>query len=253
MALPLALPDDPLWVLVAVLALAGLAIFAYAIRALDLWGSVGSFLLGLLVALVGGIPWMLLMVAFTGLGFVATRIGYARKASARVAEKAEGERGIRNVAGNGAAACLVVLATYVPAIPDLAVQLAFASALAAVAADTLASEIGVLASHARWVLPPFGKVAVGANGGVSLLGQAAALLGAGLIAAAAVPLVGLPWGWAWVPVLAGFLGCQVDSVLGATLEGEPSRPGPLGKQEVNFLASLVPAVAVLGAFTFWPA
>lgn len=244
--------DDPLWLLVTVLALGGLATFAYAVRALDLLGSIASFLLGLAVALLGGIGWMLLMVLFTGLGFVATRIGYRRKKAQRVAEEAGGERGIRNVLGNGAAAGLVALAELIPAVPPLAVRLAFATALAAVAADTLASELGVLAARARNVLPPFAPVKVGANGGVSFPGQAAALLGSAMIAAAAVPLVGIPSKWAWVPAVAGFLGCQVDSVLGALLEGEASRPGPLGKQDVNFLASALPAVAVLVASLWIP-
>ncbi|MCA1819924.1 MAG: DUF92 domain-containing protein [Thermoplasmatota archaeon] len=241
---------DPWWLLVAVLALGGLATFAFAVRALDLLGSFASFLLGLLVALAGGLGWMLLMVVFTGLGFVATRVGYGRKKRLRVAEDAEGERGIRNVLGNGAAAGIVVLVGLVRGVPAAAVGLAFATALAAVAADTLASELGVLSARARNILPPFGKAKVGANGGVSWAGQGAALVGAILIAAASVPLVGVPWTWAWLPAVAGFVGCQVDSVLGAMLEGEPSRPGPLGKQDVNFLASLLPALAVL-ALAWW--
>lgn len=245
------LAGDPWWLLVTLLALAGLAIFAYAVRALDLWGSVASFLLGLLVALVGGLGWMLLMVVFTGLGFVATRVGYGTKKSRRVAEDAEGERGVRNVLGNGAAAGLAVLVVLAePFIPHLAVQLAFTTALAAVAADTLASELGVLASRARLILPPFPLVRVGDNGGVSWPGQGAAALGAAIIAGAAIPLVGLPLRWAWVPAVAGFIGSQVDSALGARFEREPSRPGPLGKQDVNFLASAIPALAVLLLFAW---
>jgi uncharacterized protein (TIGR00297 family) len=241
-----AVPAEPWWLLVTILALGGLATFAYAVRALDLWGSIASFLLGLVVAVVGDIRWMLLMVLFTGLGFAATRIGYASKAKRRVAEEAEGERGVRNVLGNGAAAGLMALAALAePHLTHLAVQLAFTTALAAVAADTLAP-------RARSVLPPFPAVRVGDNGGVSWAGQAAAVLGACLIAAASVVLVGVPMAWAWVPALAGFLGCQVDSLLGATLEGERSRPGPLGKQDVNFLASLLPSLAVLLAFAWWP-
>lgn len=244
-------PADPWWLLVTLLALAGLAVFAYAVRALDAKGSIASFLLGLLVALLGGLGWMLLMVVFTGLGFVATRVGYRTKLQRRVAEDAQGERGIRNVLGNGAAAGLAVLAILAePLIPHLAVQLAFTTALAAVAADTLASELGVLAARARSILPPFAHVRVGDNGGVSLLGQAAAALGSCLISAAAVPLVGLPWTWAWVPAIAGFIGSQVDSILGALFEGEASRPGPLSKQDVNFLAGALPALVVLVTFAW---
>lgn len=236
---------DAAWFPVIVLALAGLSTLAYGIRALDLLGAAASFFLGLLIALLGGLTWIALMVLFTALSVVATRVGYGEKRARRVAEAAGGERGVRNVMGNGAAAGIVVLATQVPGIPPVAVAAAYATAVAAVAADTLASELGVLAGRARSILPPFGPVAVGSDGGISLLGQLAALFGAGAIALLAVPAVGLPMRLAWVPFIAGFLGCQLDSVLGATLEGDARQGRPLGKQDVNFLASLLPAVAVL--------
>ncbi len=236
---------DPAWLPVTVLALAGLSVLAYAIRALDLLGAAASFFLGLLIALLGGLSWIALMVLFTGLSVVATRVGRAAKERQGVAEAAGGERGVRNVMGNGAAAGIVVLATQVPGVPPVAVAAAYAAAVAAVAADTMASEIGVLAGRARSILPPFAAVRVGSDGGVSLLGQAAALVGAAAVAAAAIPAVGLPARLVWVPLVAGFLGCQVDSLLGATLEGDVARGRPLGKQDVNFLASLLPAVAVL--------
>lgn len=246
------LPDDPWWILVAVLALAGLALLAYAVRALDWWGAGASFLLGLLVAWMGGLGWVLLMVVFTGLAFVATLAGRTRKKAMRLEEAHGGERGLRNVVGNGAAAGLMALSGLIPAVPASAASLAFATALAAVAADTLASEIGVLARRARNILPPFRPVPVGVNGGVSFLGQLSAAFGAGALGVAAVPLAGIPWEWAWLPVAAGFVGCQIDSILGATVEGDAARPGRLGKQEVNFLASLAPSLAVLVVFSLWP-
>lgn len=69
-----------------------------------------------------------------------------------------------------------------------------------------------------------------------------------LIAVAAVPLLGLSPRLAWVPAVAGWLGCQFDSVLGATLERDAVQTDrPLSKEGVNFLASLVPALVVLVA------
>ncbi|HEX2066392.1 MAG TPA: DUF92 domain-containing protein, partial [Candidatus Thermoplasmatota archaeon] len=214
------------WLLVTLLALLGLALLGYAVGALDLLGSVASFFLGLLVALVGGLPWLFLLVAFTGLGVAATRLGYAAKKARRVAEGDDGERGVANVMGNGAAAGLAVLANLVPAVPHLAVQLAFATAVAAATADTLASEVGGLARRVRSILPPFHPLPAGSNGGVSLAGHASALVGAAAIAALSVPLTGVPAHWAWVPLVGGFLGCQLDSLLGATLERDAGRPGP---------------------------
>ena len=238
-----------LWFVVILLGLTGLSVLAYAVRALDLLGAVASFFLGLEVALLGDLPWLAVMTMFPVLGVLATRIGYRRKHEKRVAEAQDGERGVGNVLGNGLAPALAALAMLAPdrIVPEAAAALAFATALAAVTADTLASELGVLAHRARLVLPPFRAVPVGTNGAVSWGGQGAALVASGLLAAGATFFLDLPLAWAWVPAAGGFLGCQLDSVLGATLEREPGRPGPLSKQGVNFLASAVPAAIVLAA------
>lgn len=236
-----------LWLIVIVVGLTGLSVLAYALRALDLLGAVASFFLGLEVALLGGVRWLALMTLFPVLGVLATRIGYRRKHESRLAEAAGGgERGVGNVLGNGlgpALAALGLLMTEV--IPERATALAFATALAAVTADTLASELGVLAQRARTILPPYALVPVGSNGAVSLPGQLAAAVGATSMAAAGAYLLDLPLTLAWIPAVAGFLGCQLDSVLGATLERDQGKPGPLSKQDVNFLASAVPAFLVL--------
>lgn len=239
------------WLLVSILALAGLSLLSYAIGALDLLGAAASFFLGLLIALLGGLSWVFLMVLFTGLGVVSTRIGYAKKKRLHLAEGDAGERGVKNVMGNGAAAGLAVIAVQLsPIVPHLAVQLSFATAVAAVAADTMASELGSLAGKARSILPPFAPAQPGENGAVSLAGHLAALLGAGLIAFASIWFVGVPVHLVWVPLVAGFIGCQIDSVLGATLERNQRRPArPFGKQDVNFLASAIPAFVVLMAAT----
>src|SRR5687768_9174753 len=116
-----------LWLAVITLALTGLSVLAYALRALDLLGAVASFFLGLLT----------------------TRIGYRRKAERRVAEAAGGERGVANVLGNGLGPALAALSLlFAPLVPEQAAALAFATALAAVTADTVASEIGVLSDRA---------------------------------------------------------------------------------------------------------
>ena len=54
-----------------------------------------------------------------------------------------------------------------------------------------------------------------------------------------LPIFWLPW-TLLVPTLMGFLGCQVDSVLGATLEGG----GLFTKEETNLLS--ITAGALLG-------
>lgn len=235
------------WLLVTLLVLTGLAGLAWSVRALDAPGAVIAFLLGLWVAVAASIQWLLLMTVFTAIGVLATGYRHRQKQADGLAEAREGERSWQNVVANGAAAALAVLAL-VLLDDELAATIAFATAVAAVSADTLASELGVLAPRARRILPPFQAQKPGTNGAVSLQGQLAAAVGALVIAVAAVWLIGLPAQWAWVPAVAGFFGCQVDSMLGATLERDELHDRPLSKQDVNFLASALPALVVLVAF-----
>lgn len=115
---------------------------------------------------------------------------------------------------NGGAAAL---SSILPLDQQLRLWLITAS-LATAAADTWATTIGL-----RSRVPPrlwgLGRVVVpGTNGGMTLIGSAAGLLGAALVAGGAAMASGsialLPWG-----TLIGFFGMVLDSVLGGTVQG----------------------------------
>ena len=118
--------------------------------------------------------------------------------------------------------------------------------------DTLASEIGSLDVRTRSIIT-LEAVPPGTNGGMSPTGTVAALLGALIIAGGAVllaPIYGESMSAAsfFVTVtIVGWLGCQVDSILGELLENK----GYIGKHTVNFLATLSGvAMAVIVASRF---
>ena len=89
----------------------------------------------------------------------------------------------------------------------------------------------------QFMITTFKKVTPGINGGISITGEMAALCGA-LIIGVSYSILALgtirP-----LPVLfvtgMGFLGCQVDSILGALFENR----GKMSKGEVNFFASFI--------------
>jgi uncharacterized protein (TIGR00297 family) len=134
----------------------------------------------------------------------------------------------------------------------------FVGSVAAAAADTLASEFGGLSDHT--ILITTGKpVPPGTDGGISLAGQVAALVGAFLVSGIGLVLLQLSRTLSALPMppelstaafvtaaVAGFLGCQVDSLLGATLEVR----GKLTKEEVNFLGILTGPVVVAAWLAF---
>ncbi len=211
-------------------AIAGLA---YWRRALAPSGVLGAVILGTTIFGFGGWVRGLLLIAF----FVGSSLlsHYKERRKAHLAEKfAKGSRrDLGQTLANGGLAGLLaliigLLSDNTPLYPVL--SLAFIGALAAVNADTWATELGVLAKKPPRLITGGGPVPIGSSGGVTPEGTLAALTGATCIGLAAFVLVQLAaqltlgkWLWSdWVliPVAAvsGLFGALVDSLLGATLQ-----------------------------------
>ena len=217
---------------------------------LDSSGLLAAMGIGLTVSLLGHWTWLVILVVFLFIGSMATKWRFEEKRALSIQESNEGARGWRNVMANGAAASLVaVLAWFGEGDWYF---LAVACSVSVALSDTLASEIGSLDPRTRSIIT-LEAVPPGTNGGMSPTGTAAALLGALLIATVAVllaPVYGEPMSVASIFVvvtIVGWLGCQVDSILGELLENK----GYIGKHTVNFLATLSgAAMAVVVAFRF---
>ena len=235
---------------IGVVATALLALAAVAGRALTPYAGLVAAAFGTVIVVLVGFPYLALLVLFVATSALATRYRFDEKRRQHLQEGRMGERGVSNVVAH------IVLPTVIAAVggiaPSLlatrATPLLFASALAFGASDTLASEFGVLAGHARSILT--GKpVAPGTNGGVSGLGHVFAFVGSLTTA-----VVGLLLFWAFrtplpnpvlfvvTVIVAGFVACQVDSVLGELYEND----GRLTKGSTNLLGMLS-AVAIAAA------
>jgi uncharacterized protein (TIGR00297 family) len=194
--------------------------------ALTLFAGVVATLFGAFIVILGGFPYLALLVLFVVASVLATRFRFEDKRRKNVQEGTHGERGVANVLAHVLVPSgLVAVGWALPGILSApTTAFLFTSALAFGAADTFASEFGVLTGRARSLLTRK-RVPSGTNGGVSALGEAWAFVGAfttalvsvGLFTAFAAPVP--PLGTLMVGVtLAGFLGCQVDSLFGETLE-----------------------------------
>ncbi len=157
---------------------------------------------------------------------VATRVGYARKQQLRTAEPPGGRTAAQAMANLGIAALVVALAG--KAWPVLAL-----AALAEAAGDTSSSEIGMAFPGKTVMIATFKSVPAGTDGGMSLFGTIAALLGSAGVAVAALATGLVPFSQLAIVILAGFFGTLIDSLLGAVLE----RRGWLDNDLVNLLST----------------
>ena len=217
-----------------------LSVAAVVGRALTPLASAVAAAFGITIVLVAGFGFLLLLVVFVAVSSLATRYHFEDKARRHVQEGRRGERGVSNVLAHIVLPTAIALGIGFGWVPPVAGAVLFASALAFASADTLASEFGVLTGHAVSILS-FRPVIPGTNGGVSTVGEMFALAGSVGTALVGLPLFGAfgePVGKVWVFLLAvgvaGFLSCQVDSVLGETLENR----GILTKGSTNFFGMM---------------
>ena len=201
----------------ALAALVGAA--AWRARLLSASGAWAAFISGGLLFGLGGFPWAALLLTFF-LSSSALSRAFARQKAGLAEKFAKGSRRDwgQVLANGGLGAALVILQALYPERSEF--WLAFVGGMAAVNADTWATELGVLSPAPPRLITTGRLVERGASGGVSLVGYLA-VLGGGLLVGAVAALFtrGLP-----APCLlagaavAGLAGSSFDSFLGATLQ-----------------------------------
>lgn len=242
-------------ILLTLLTCTALSLLAYFRRILDRDGCILAFIMGLVIGLCGSVVWLVILLIFLFSSFAATRYKYELKKKRNVAEAKGGKRGFENVLANGYVPMIIALLSWegfpapIPHIEKTVATVMFITAIAAAASDTLASEIGVFAKN-TYMITTLKKTKRGINGGVSGLGTGAALFAAFYSTAIGWPLISL-WssvlpGNLWyflVPIFLGFLGCNIDSLLGVIENHSEFLTG----SRVNLLSIFASAIL---AYTF---
>ncbi|HLJ57730.1 MAG TPA: DUF92 domain-containing protein [Chthonomonadaceae bacterium] len=230
---------------------AGFALLARWLRLLTASGAVATFVVGCIVFGLGGGLFAVPLLTFFFTSSYLSRLGRRRKAAAagvgnesppyamgmpasdtRGAPAPNARGAVRDhvqVLANGGVACGIVVlfrmvgATWPTEVTRCLLML-YLAALATVNADTWATEIGGLSATPPRLLNNWKQAHAGASGAVTPLGLVAAALGSLLVTGAgwlvwrlSVPeFIAVAW--------AGFLGCFLDSILGASLQAEYRHP-----------------------------
>jgi len=207
------------------------------IKLANLSGVLSGILMGLLIVSFTDFRWFLIMLLFFILGGAFTKYKYGYKRAIGIAEGGGGARGYKNVFGNGLAALVFAIAFGI--IGNRLILVAYLGAVATATGDTLASEIGQTYKKLPRLITDLTKVPHGTDGGVTILGEFAALGGAAVVSIASI-LLGVGSLGTLIPtILGGFFGANFDSILGATFE----RKHYLTNSSVNFFATVAGAIA----------
>jgi len=194
-----------------------IAFLAYKARSLNISGAIAAAVTGTIIFGVGGLTWAILLLTFFITSSALSRAFKKRKQGLDEKFSKGHERDAGQVLANGGLA--TIFAGLYFFFPDSAwTWVGFAASLAAVNADTWATELGVLNPHPPRLITNLTKaVEKGTSGGISLVGTLASLAGSALIALLASFLTG---NWSlFLPVtLAGLAGSLFDSLLGGTVQ-----------------------------------
>jgi len=237
---------SPQWILVALAANAVLGLLAFWRGAVSRSGFIGGVIVGTVILACGGWGAWALLCGFFVFGSAATRLGYARKAGAGLAQEDQGRRGSKHALANcGTALGLSVAIAIFPGqagVLGLGIAAAFATALS----DTLGSEVGQLYGKTPFLPTTFRRVPPGTEGAISVEGTLAGIAGS---------LVMGTIGWATgiygilgiaLIAIGAFVGTLVESYVGA-IWGQDAR---IGNETMNFMNTVVGAAVAMGVAAF---
>jgi uncharacterized protein (TIGR00297 family) len=229
---------DMILIVAAVIVAFGFGYFSYRTRTADVSGLFSGALIGIILIVFADIRWFMVMLAFFIFGSVSTRYHFSDKERMGVEQAKGGARGYLNVFSNGAVGAAAAVLWGITGNPLFTAL--FIGSVATAAADTMASEIGVTGGE-PYLITSLSRVPVGTNGGVTLLGELAAVIGAFLISVLAFLLGIIPLPFVAAGTLAGFIGTNIDSYIGAVFENR----GVFGNAGTNFVATAGGGVAAL--------
>ncbi len=226
----------------AIFLCAAFGYFAYRAKTIDLTGVFSAVLFGvILISFTGTVSWFIIILVFFILGSAFTKFKYSEKEFLGVAQGKHGKRGYKNAfanAGVGVAAAILFGVT-----GDMIYAAVFLGSVSTATADTLASEIGVTGGNPV-MITTLKRCPPGTNGGVTLIGEAACVIGALIIAGLGFLLGIAPWYVCLISAAAGVAGTNLDSLYGAVLENR----GVFGNSGTNLLATLSGGLVAAGLY-----
>jgi len=220
-----------------------LGYLAYRAGIADMSGLLSATLVGVLIIAFTDVWWFLLLLTFYLLGGGFTNYKYGYKQSLGIAQGKGGARGYKNVFSNSLVAIVASIGyTIFPHAANIFLYI-YLGSVATATGDTLASEIGTTYKGKPRMITTLKEVEPGVDGGVSSLGEIAAIFGSMVIALFALLvgvieidqycLIGM-----LIIAISGFVGTNIDSLLGATMQ----KRGILSNNGVNLAATIAGGV-----------
>ena len=202
-------------------------------------GWVSAGILGTI--LWGCLSWQgwMSVVIYLLFGSIVTKIGIKFKQEQGIAEKRGGRRGPENVWGSAATGLFLAMMTKLNLANEVLLKVGFAASFSAKLADTFGSEIGKRFGKDTYLITSLKKVERGTEGGVSLEGTLASVLGSIFMAFIMFCLSIISGKSQFIIVaVSGFLATLSDSIIGAKYQDKYK----LSNEMVNAIQTSIASV-----------
>ena len=191
--------------------------------------------------------WMSVVI-YLLFGSLVTKIGFKFKKAQGIAEKRDGRRGPENVWGSAATGLFLAIMTKFNAANVVMFKVGFAASFAAKLADTFGSEIGKRFGKDTYLITSLKKVDRGTEGGISLEGTLASVLGSIFMAFIMLRLSIISTKAHLVFVMvSGFLVTLSESIIGAKFQNKYK----LSNELVNAIQTSIASVFAIFALILY--
>ncbi len=188
------------------------------------------------------------VVIYLLFGSLVTKIGFKFKKEQGIAEKRGGRRGPENVWGSAATGLFLAMMTKFNAANILLFKVGFAASFTAKLADTFGSEIGKRFGKDTYLITTLEKVERGTEGGISLEGTLASVLGSIFMTFIMIRLSIISTKSQFIIVaVSGFLATLFESVIGARFQNKYK----LSNEMVNAIQTSIASVFAIFALVFF--
>ncbi len=191
--------------------------------------------------------WMSVVI-YLLFGSLVTKIGFKFKKEQGIAEKRGGKRGPENVWGAAATGLFLAIMIKFNAANEVMFKIGFAASFASKLADTFGSEIGKRFGKNTYLITSLKKVERGTEGGISLEGTLASVLGSILMAFIMLRLSLISTNYHFIIVAAsGFLATLSESIIGARFQNKYN----LSNEMVNAIQTSIASVFAIFALILY--
>lgn len=196
-----------------------ISVISFKAKFLTKDGIVAQFVLAVLLFGLGGVKWSVPIVTFFFLSSILSKIRNNKNKEVEKYFEKTGQRDKWQVIANGGIGGVLVIINYISSSELL--YLIYVSSVAAVCADTWATEIGTMRKEKTFNILNLKPVEQGRSGGISAAGIVGSILGAFIIPVSSVSFLGENYFyWIFAVTVSGFLGSLTDSLLGASIQAQ---------------------------------